>query len=155
MDKTLEEFRLRIAHAQIDSEQIEQDLWEARKRIIELEAEVKRLTGFITSWKAEEADWCAENERLREALKDQKRRKREGLVATTERIRGLKTEVERLREALKAVEWVDGQDAAAGMGGEMEQVCPWCSKVGTTDDGWAHEPDCIRQAAIAKARGRE
>ena len=43
MDKTLEEFRLRIAHAQIDSEQIEQDLWDARNRIAVLEAEVARL----------------------------------------------------------------------------------------------------------------
>ena len=43
MDKTLEEFRLRIAHAQIDSEQIEQDLWDARQRIAALEAEVERL----------------------------------------------------------------------------------------------------------------
>jgi len=55
--------------------------------------------------------------------------------------------------ALEAVEWVDGQEPAPGMGGMMEQVCPWCDKVGTSDDGWAHNPGCIRQAAIAAARG--
>lgn len=54
--------------------------------------------------------------------------------------------------ALEAVEWVDGQEPAKGMGGAMEQVCPWCGKVGTSDDGWAHNTDCLRQAAIAKAR---
>ena len=47
MDKTLEEFRLRIAHAQIDSEQIEQDLWDARQRIAALEAEGARLQRVI------------------------------------------------------------------------------------------------------------
>ena len=58
-----------------------------------------------------------------------------------------------LLAALKAIEWIDGQDTAPGMAGMMEQVCFWCDKVGTPDDGWAHNPDCIRQAALDKARG--
>ena len=53
--------------------------------------------------------------------------------------------------ALKTVEWVDGQEPAVGMGGMMEQVCPWCDAV--AGDDWAHNPGCIRQAAIAAARG--
>lgn len=59
----------------------------------------------------------------------------------------------RLLKALKAVEWVNGQEPASGMGGMMEQVCPWCDKVGTPDDGWAHNADCVRQAALDKASG--
>ena len=58
-----------------------------------------------------------------------------------------------LLAALKTVEWVDGQEPAPGMGGMMQQVCPWCDKVGTSDDGWEHNPGCIRQVAIAAARG--
>ena len=57
-----------------------------------------------------------------------------------------------LLAALKAVEWVDGPETAPGMGGMMEQVCPWCDKV--AGDDWAHNPGCIRQAAIAAARGK-
>ena len=58
-----------------------------------------------------------------------------------------------LLAALESVGFVDGSEPATGMGGMMEQVCPWCDKVGTSDDGWAHNPGCIRQAAIAAARG--
>jgi len=61
--------------------------------------------------------------------------------------------IEVLLAALESVGWVDGQEPAKGMGGMMEQVCPWCDKVGTSDDDWAHNPGCIRQAAIAAARG--
>jgi len=56
-----------------------------------------------------------------------------------------------LLAALEAVGWVDGPETAPGMGGMMEQVCPWCDKV--AGDDWAHNPGCIRQAAIAAARG--
>jgi hypothetical protein len=69
-------------------------------------------------------------------------------LRTDHRIAALEAEVKRLRGALKAVEFVDGQDVAAGMGGMMEQVCPWCDKVATHRDGWAHNPDCVRQAAL-------
>ena len=61
--------------------------------------------------------------------------------------------IEVLLAALESVGWVDGPETAPGMGGMMEQVCPWCDKVGTSDDGWAHNPGCIRQAAIAAAKG--
>ena len=57
-----------------------------------------------------------------------------------------------LLAALESVGWVDGQEPAKGMGGMMEQVCPWCDKV--AGDDWAHNPGCIRQAAIAAARGK-
>ena len=69
----------------------------------------------------------------------------------------LRQENARLRlaeTALRAVEFVDGQDVAAGMGGMMEQVCPWCDKVGTPDDGWAHNPGCIRQAALEASQAK-
>ena len=59
MDKTLEEFRLRIAHAQIDSEQIEQDLWDARQRIAALEAEGERLREALSIY-ADPVNWIYE-----------------------------------------------------------------------------------------------
>jgi len=57
MDKTLEEFRLRIAHAQIDSEQIEQDLWDARQRIAGLETDVAELREACRLIAAYGAEW--------------------------------------------------------------------------------------------------
>ena len=48
----------------------------------------------------------------------------------------LRSEVERLRVALAAVEWIDQDD------GEM--VCPWCHA--DTTDG--HRADCQRQLAL-------
>ena len=63
-------------------------------------------------------------------------------------ISALEAEVERLRGALRFVEWIDGQEPARGMGGVIEQVCPWCDKVATNKDGWAHNPGCMRQSAL-------
>lgn len=48
----------------------------------------------------------------------------------------------RLLSALESVEWI----THTGSGG---QRCPWCQ--GTYPD---HEPDCMRQAARAAARGK-
>ena len=68
------------------------------------------------------------------------------VLVTPERLAELEAENERLRVALEDVEWVDGPELARGMGGMMEQVCPWCDA--TYPD---HDPECVRQAALEPA----
>ncbi len=51
---------------------------------------------------------------------------------------------------LKVAEAVEWMDVAAGQG-ECMTICPWCEN----EKHEGHAPDCIRQAAIAQARGGE
>jgi len=61
-----------------------------------------------------------------------------------------------LLAVLQAVEWVEIDEVLAGGGGNHEARCPWCGALGQNPPyWWKHEPDCPRQAAIAKAEGTD
>ena len=61
-----------------------------------------------------------------------------------------------LLAVLKVVEWVETNEILAHGGGNYEARCPWCGALGQNPPyWWKHEPDCPRQAAIAKAEGKE
>lgn len=58
-----------------------------------------------------------------------------------------------LLKVAEAVEWVEARrlryDREDGEEEYTVSVCPWCQQ----EDWDGHAPDCIRQAAIAQARG--
>lgn len=105
-----------------------------------LEAKEVTIAALVNAGVCHAFDLCRRDKRITDL---QQRLERAVTANVT-----LRQENARLRVALRAVGFVDGQDVAAGMGGMMEQVCPWCDKVGTPDDGWAHNPGCIRQVAL-------
>ena len=60
-----------------------------------------------------------------------------------------------LLAVLQAVEWVETNEVLVGGGGNYEARCPWCGALGQNPSyWWKHKPDCPRQAAITKAKGR-
>ena len=73
---------------------------------------------------------------------------------------GLEKENAQLREIiaellslLKTVEWVETTEVLAHGGGNYESRCPWCDALGQNPPNWwKHEPNCPRQAAVARAK---
>lgn len=75
-------------------------------------------------------------------------------VYAAEEMVWLRAVIAELLAVLKAVEWVETNQPLAGSGGNYEARCPWCGALGQNPlHWWEHEPDCPRQAAIAKAEG--
>ena len=58
----------------------------------------------------------------------------------------LRAEVARLREALEAVEWVEGAYAGSMTGYKyFGEQCPWCGQ----RSAHGHRSDCLREAALS------
>ena len=68
------------------------------------------------------------------------------IISVDDTYANLLVSVTSLLEALKALEWVDRIEATAICG---VYYCPWCKGVRPN-----HKDHCIRQAAIAKAKGK-
>jgi len=97
-----------------------------------------RSTPYIGEQHSNHCGWCVDVDRFG--------REHELSQALTVELLAYREKVAQLREALEAMEWVEGAYAGSMPGYKYYgTLCPWCHQPPTA----GHSSDCVRQAALS------